>query len=428
MRAFAVQGSIGQIYSFLSQIELSLYLLTVLFPYLSSIKIYSHLLFILQMSKKSTANDLTGAKPAPVQSKGRGKSRGSSDTGSGGSGPGGPAQGPMGGPGTEEVQGPMVQPLSTPIPSTFSSLPIAGPKAVAKEAVEAAGEELQEKHEVRTSMDPTGYGGNPGYGGPEGNFGVLPISSPSTSSSRSHPLPSMPRLSILSGDYGTPMQKDDVSELSEAGKSARSKSSKSSSVSISRSVFAAMQAQLQASLEALLANARAVQVREERSRGRRGARKAKGVLVRAEGEELSLTPRLTPGFSSAPLPAESFDMPKERTARAERGVSKPSGGREVAFVPDGGSESSSSSSSSFSSAETDPFEPPLTRKLRKLEKKERRAREKAAREARDPRRLSAEAIFLREARGLPVSDPLPATHPVAPPVVDTSGGPVPSVF
>ena len=116
------------------------------------------------------------------------------------------------------------------------------------------------------------------------------------------------------------MDKDDVSELSETGKSARSKSSKSSSISVSRSAFAAMQAQLQASSEALLANARAVQVREERSRGRRGARKAKGTFVPAEGEKLSLTPRLTPGFSSAPLPAESFDMRKEMVTRAENAV------------------------------------------------------------------------------------------------------------
>ena len=153
--------------------------------------------------------------------------------------------------------------LLRPSPSALSSLPIAGPDAGAKAAAEAAGEELEEKHEARTSMDPTGYGGNPGYGGPEGNFGVLPISSPSTSSSTSHPLPSMPRLSLLSGDFGTPMLKDDVSELSETEKSARSKSSKSSSISVSRSVFAAMQAQLQASSKALLANARAVQVRED---------------------------------------------------------------------------------------------------------------------------------------------------------------------
>ena len=92
------------------------------------------------------------------QSKGRGKSRGSADSDSGGSGPAGPALGPMGGPGIDEVQGPMVQPLSTPTPSTLSSLPIAGADAGAKADAEAAGEELEEKHGARTSMDPAGYG------------------------------------------------------------------------------------------------------------------------------------------------------------------------------------------------------------------------------------------------------------------------------
>ena len=62
-----------------------------------------------------------------------------------------------------------------------------------------------------------------------------------------------------------------------------------------------MQAQLQASSEALLATDRAIQVREERFRGRRGARKAKGIIVPAEGEKLSLTPGSPLASPASPL-------------------------------------------------------------------------------------------------------------------------------
>ena len=163
--------------------------------------------------------------------------------------------------------------------------------------------------------------------------------------------------------------------------------SRSSIVSVKRSALDALHAQLQKSAEKMDAMERTMMEKLESIGTRRGA---KDISLPVEGDDLPLTPRLTPGAPRVALPAEVVETTAGKVTEELRAPSEPSiaaKGRKGSGIGDDSSSSSTSDSSSDSDAEA----AKLAKKLRK------KARRKEERE--EPRRR-------RKPRGVSLKKPL----------------------